>query len=221
MKKAIPAAIAMLAMAIGNSSQGAMQITEWAYQGNGGEYIEFTNTGASAIDMTGWSFDDDSQVPGVFPLSAFGVVAPGESVVLTESTEAAFRTAWSLAPTIKVIGGLTANLGRNDQINLFDGSTLVDSLTYGDQNFPGSIRTQNISGNPITLAALGTDNVFQWQLSSVGDAYGSYLSTLGDIGNPGIGTYVVPEPSTIALFVLGSLALCVSNKKRIFRRKLN
>ena len=218
MRKAILAAVAMLVAAVNNSSQGAMQITEWAYQGAGGEYVEFTNTGSSAVDMTGWSFDDDSQIPGVFPLSGFGVVAPGESVILTESTEADFRTAWSLAPSVKVVGGLTANLGRNDQINLFDGSTLVDSLTYGDQNFPGSIRTQNVTGNPITLAALGTDIAYQWQLSYVGDAYGSYISNLGDIGNPGIGTYSVPEPSTVALLILGSMALCASGAKRIASR---
>jgi predicted extracellular nuclease len=218
MKKAIFAAVATLVVAMTSSSQGAMRITEWAYQGNGGEYIEFTNTGAAPIDLTGWSYDDDSQLPGVFSLSPLGVVAPGESVVITESTAASFRTAWSLAPTVKVLGGYTNNLGRADQINLFDGASLVDTLTYGDQTFPGTIRTQNISGNPISLAALGADDVAQWQLSFVGDAYGSYLSTLGDLGNPGIGTYVVPEPSTVALMVLGSLALCFTGAKRIRRR---
>jgi predicted extracellular nuclease len=221
MKKAILAAVAMLVAAMTNSSQGAMRITEWAYQGNGGEYIEFTNTGASPIDMTGWSFDDDSQSAGVVNLSAFGVVSPGESVILTEAVASSFRTAWGLAPSVKVIGSNTTNLGRADQINIFNGPTLVDTLTYGDQTFPGTIRTQNVSGNPITLAALGTNNVAQWQLSFVGDAYGSHLSTLGDLGNPGIGNYVVPEPSTVALLILGSVALCTSGAKRLARRRSN
>jgi len=221
MKKAILAAGAMLIAAMTNSSHGAMRITEWAYSATNGEYIEFTNTGASPIDMTGWSFDDDSQSAGVVSLSAYGVVSPGESVILTEAIDSAFRTAWGLAPSVKVIGSNTTNLGRNDQINLFNGPTLVDTLTYGDQNIPGTIRTQNVSGNPITLAALGADDVAQWQLSFVGDSYGSYLSTGRDIGNPGIGNYVVPEPSTVALLILGSVALCASGAKRIARRRSN
>lgn len=221
MTKSILAAAAMLIAGIANPSQGAMRITEWAYQGNGGEYIEFTNTGTTPIDLTGWSFDDDSQDPGIFSLSPFGLVAPGESVVITESTATSFRNAWSLAPTVKVLGGYTNNLGRADQINIFDGNDLVDTLTYGDQNFPGSPRTQNISGNPITLDALGIDDVNQWQLSAVGDIYGSYQSNLGDIGNPGIGNYVVPEPSTVALLVMGSVALGATGAKRVARRRSN
>lgn len=219
MKKAILAAAAMLVAAMSNSSQGAMRITEWMYSGNGPEYIEFTNTGAAAIDMTGWSFDDDSALPGVFDLSGFGSVAPGESVIITEGSVPAFVADWALAPTVKVLGGYTNNLGRNDVINLFDGSdALADVLAYGDQTFPGTIRTQEISGNPITLAALGTNDVAQWQLSFVGDAYGSYFSLGGDLGNPGIGAYAVPEPSTVALLILGSVALCFSGAKRIVRR---
>ncbi len=222
MKKAIMAAAAMLVVAMTNSSQGAMRITEWMYSGSDGEYIEFTNTGAAPIDLTGWSFDDDSQVPGTTSLSAFGILAPGESAILTESVEAAFRASWSLAPTVKVIGSNTNNLGRNDEINLFDSSSaLVDRLTYGDQNIPGTIRTQNKSGNPITLAALGANDVAQWQLAFVGDAYGTYASTLGDLGNPGIGNYVVPEPSTVALLILGSVALVASGAKRVVRRRSN
>ncbi len=222
MKKSILTAIAMLVAAMTNSSQGAMRITEWMYSGINGEYVEFTNTGAAPVDMTGWSYDDDSGVPGTTSLSAFGILAPGESVILTEAVEAAFRTAWSLAPTVKVIGGNTNNLGRNDQINLFDPSNaLVDRLTYGDQNIPGTIRTTSVSGNPITLAALGTNNVAQWQLSFVGDAYGSYLSAgtapFLDLGNPGIGNYVVPEPSSVVLglFGIASVAAIAIRRRRI------
>lgn len=220
MKKAILAVSAILFAAMTNSSQGAMRITEWMYSGNSSEFIEFTNTGASPVDMTGWSYDDDSATPGVVSLSAFGVVAPGESVILSEGTAADFRTSWSLPAAVKVIGGNAANLSRNDVINLFDSSSsLVDALAYGDQTYPGTIRTQNVSGNPITLAALGANNVAQWQLSFVGDAYGTYLSAQFDLGNPGIGNYVVPEPSTVALLILGSVALCASGFKRVARRR--
>lgn len=215
----VAASAALMLATFASAARAEMRITEWAYSAGSGEYIEFTNVGNAAVDMTGWSFDDDSQTPGVFSLSDFGLVAPGESVVITESSEAAFRTSWALAPAIKVLGGYTNNLGRNDEINLFNsGSALADRLTFGDQTFPGTIRTQNVSGNPSILAALGVNDVAQWQLSFAGDAYGSYLSSFGDIGNPGIGTYVVPEPSAVVLMVLGGLSLCALRVKRNVRR---
>ena len=54
-------------------------------------------------------------------------------------------------------------------------ATLVDRLTYGDSAIPGSIRAQNISGNPLSLAVLGANNALGWIFASVGDAYGSHM----------------------------------------------
>ena len=163
-------------------------ITEYMYSGAPGEFIEFTNIGSTAVDMTNWSFDDDSQTPGTQSLSAFGVVQPGESVILTEATAATFRNAWGLCDNVKVIGGLTANLGRNDEINLYDADdNLVDRLTYGDQNFPGTIRTQDKSGW-VSAAGLGANAPAEWTLSTVGDAEDSYANNSSVIGSPGKST---------------------------------
>ncbi len=168
-----------------------MRITEYMYSGVDGEFIEFTNVGATPIDMTAWSFDDDSAIAGSFDLGAFGTVAPGASVVLTEAAEANFRTAWNLDASVRVIGGLTVNLGRTDAIHLFDSTaTLVDRLGYGDENFPGTIRTQNISGW-VSAAGLGADNPAEWTLSAVADGEGSIASTGADIGSPGRSTRAV------------------------------
>lgn len=178
-----------------------IQITEYMYSGGNGEFIEFTNLGTTPVDMTGWSFDDDSRTPGSFSLSAFGTLQVGESVILTETDANTFHTAWGLAPTVKVIGGLNSNnLGRNDEINLYDNNNqLVDRLTYGDQNNPGTIRTQNVSGwtEATNLDDTTTTN---WRLSSVNDAQNSRTSTGGDVGNPGIyntGTTPTPGAPTI------------------------
>ncbi|MEJ5260216.1 MAG: lamin tail domain-containing protein [Anaerohalosphaeraceae bacterium] len=186
-----------------------MRITEWMYGGANGEFVEFTNVGSTPIDLTGWSYDDDNRRPGQFSLSPFGIVAPGESVIITESAAASFRTAWGLSSSVKILGGYTNNLGRNDEINLYDAlGNLVDRLTFGDQNFPGSIRTLNKSGN-IPPAKLGQNDVYSAVLSAVNDEYGSFASTGGDIGNPG---YYIPEPTTFALLAAaGALAL---RKKR-------
>ncbi|WP_353568379.1 lamin tail domain-containing protein [Haloferula sargassicola] len=196
-------------------SKGAVFITEWMYSGNGDEFVEFTNLGSSAVDFTGWSFDDNNAVAGTFDLSAFGMVAPGESVILAQTDEASFRTDWGLAGSVKVIGllGDTTgnNLGRNDAINLFDASnTLVDTLTYGDQDIAGSIRTQDVSGYT-TPANYGSDDVLQWMLS-VDGVDGAFTSTGGDVGSPGFA--LVPEPSSVLLIGLGSLGLL---RRRVHR----
>jgi Ca2+-binding RTX toxin-like protein len=167
---------------------GNMQITEFMYQGNDGEFIEFTNVGTAAVDMTGWSFSDNSRTPGAFDLSAFGTVLPGESVILTSAAESDFRTAWGLDVSFKVIGGLdVGNLNRNDEINLYDADNiLVDRLTYGDVSFPGTIRTLNQSGWAAVddLDATTIDDT--WRLSNVNDVQNSRTSLGGDIGNPGV-----------------------------------
>ena len=185
-----------------------VQITEWMSSGVSGEYIEITNTSGAPVNMAGWSFDDDSRLPGVFDLSGFGTLAAGESAIITEVLAADFRTAWGLSASVKVLGSNLANLGRNDEMNIFDSSTaLVDRLTFGDQNIVGSIRTQNRSG--ITLPGnLGANNVLGWFFSTVGDAYGTYTSTGGDIGNPGI----VPAPGALAL--VGVAGLVATRRRR-------
>jgi len=165
-----------------------VRITEFMYSGNDGEFVEITNTGTSAVDLTGWSFDDDSNTAGSFAIGALGTLAAGESAVITEAPAANFRTAWQRCAAAKVIGGNTQNLGRNDVINLYDaGGTRVDTLRFGDQNFPGTIRTQNVAGW-VSTAGLGADAIAQWSLASANDAEGSHASTLGDLGSPGIST---------------------------------
>ncbi len=212
----VAASAVMFTAILTGVARADMWITEWAYSAGSGEYVEFTNVGTSAVDLTGWSFDDSSEIPGSFSLSPLGTVVPGESVIITEAVEADFRAAWSLPASVKVLGDNINNLGRGDEINLYDDSdALVDRLTYGDQDFPGSIRTQNAGGNPITPAALGANDPYQWQLSYVGDPFGSYLSSFGDIGNPG--TYVVPEPTALLLFVVGGLSLSIARAKSLAR----
>lgn len=180
-------AAALVSLAVAAPAAAEMRITEYMYSGANGEFIEFTNVGATSVDMTGWSFDDDSQAPGTVDLSAFGIVAPGESVILTETAAADFRTAWSLCDAVKVIGGNATNLGRDDEINLFDAAhTLADRLTYGDDVLGGP-RTQNASAW-VSAAGLGVNTITEWTLSAPNDGEDSYASSGGDIGSPGKST---------------------------------
>lgn len=198
------------------AANAALRITEWQY--NGSEFIEFTNVSASPIDVTGWSFDDDSRTPNTVDLSPFGILQAGESAILAEAAAATFRAEWSLPATVKVIGENATNFGRNDEINVYDAlDGLADRLNYGDNadDTLGSIRTQDISGNPKTLAALGANDVFQWVLSSPGDRYGSYASASGFIGNPGtyVDAAVVPEPASLLLLLMAA-SMAMGVRKR-------
>lgn len=223
MKSTLRAIGAVVLLAFGliasASAQTGVKITEWMYSGGGGEFIEFTNVGPSAVDFTGWVYDDDSRFTtvamGAFSLAGFGVVAPGESVIITEDTEATFRAAWSLLPaSAQVLGGYTNNIGRADEINIYDGSgSLIDRLAYGDQTFPGTIRTQNSSGNPGTFAALGANNVSPWVLSSLADLFGSYASANNDLGNPGVFA-PVPEAETYAMMLAGLVIVGLVSRRR-------
>lgn len=203
-----------LVLVLAVNAMATIQITEWMYKGakvyggTEGEFIEFTNLGNTAIDMTGWSFDDNSRVSGSFNLSAFGIVAPGESVILTEATASSFRTAWGLSASVKIIGGLNQNLGKDDEINLYNSAgALIDRLTYADAD----PKTANKSCT-IPLADLArTTASGSWALAYVGDVFGSFASSGGDIGNPGY-YYAVPEPAT--LFILGAAAMVLRFKKR-------
>lgn len=211
MNKQMLVGVVALGTAAG-TSLGAIRITEWMYNGAGGtarEYVEITNTGGSAIDLTGWSFDDNTRTPGSFSLSVLGVLSAGESAIICEQDAAAFRSAWGLGASVKVAGGNTNNLGRADEINIYDAlNNLIDRLTYDDQTIGGP-RTQGFSGN-IKLANLGANAANLALISSVGDAYNSYMSSSGDVGNPG--TYSdIPAPGVLALAGLGAL---VSGRRR-------
>lgn len=178
-RSVIPAALVAFACA---TVHGQIRITEFMHSGSNGEFVELTNLGGTAVDMTGWSFDDSSRVAGSFSLSAFGSVAAGESIIFTEAVEATFRTAWGLAPGGKIIGGSNQGLsGTADEINIYDASnSLVDRLTYTAGLIPAS------RSGWVCTAAIGANDISKWIVSAVADQQGSVTSSGGQIGSPGV-----------------------------------
>lgn len=202
MKTAFTFAFAALAF----SAQAQIRITEFAHNmGTSLEFVELTNIGNTTIDMTGWSYDDSSQTAGSEDLSGFGMVGAGESVIFAELSDVdAFRTAWGLAASVKVIGGISNNLGGSDEINIYDSlSNLVDRLTY----------TGSVSGfsRNAPFAELGLNNNANWVQSATGDLFNSYADSFGNIGNPGQYS-PVPEPATLT--ILGLAAVAALRKRR-------
>jgi hypothetical protein len=218
-----------LLFATAHAARADMRITEWMYSGANGEFVEFTNMGAAPVNMAdSWFYTDSDQGMMDADLAAFGVVQPGESVIIAEAPAAAFRTAWALDAAVKIIGeNINSNLSRVDEINLYHSGMLIDRLTFGDNRVAadppvgapataGSIRTQNRSGNPLSLAALGANNVFQWTLASAQgtDAFGSVTSaTGGDRANPGFFYLAIPEPSAQLLALSGLAGVAIRRRR--------
>lgn len=225
-RSVLTTAILAISAQAAHAATDGVKITEWMYNAASGnaEYVELTNFGPVAIDFTGWSFDDANPTPGAENLSAFGVVQSGESVIFTEASAADFRAAWNLSSSVKVIGGVSNNLGRSDEINIFNGTTLIDRLTYNDQgsgNVKGP-RTQGASGNPNSAAAIGANTASAWHLSTVGDIENSLKSVAaggivgGDIGNPGHSSYApaVPVPAALPLLLSALSLMGIVGRKR-------
>jgi hypothetical protein len=194
-----------------------IRITEFMYKGEGspGEFVEFTNMGTTAVDMTGWSEDDSTRTPDKSGhiLSAFGVVQAGQSVIFTEADPTAFRAAWGLSSSVEVIGPYSNdNLGNGDEINLYDAAgNLVDRLTYGSNP-----RSDGISAVPTSASVIGTNDISGWTLSQDGVA-GAYRALGGDIGSPGFSPFApspVPLPAAAWLLMSGLSAFAPALRRR-------
>lgn len=171
------------------ASNEPVRITEYMYKGQGGEFFEITNLGSATVSLSGWSIDDQSATPGTVQLS--GSLQPGQSKVITETDSFFFALDWGI-PSSRVIDmGENSLLGRNDTIYLFDASdNIVDTLTYGDEDFPGAPRTDGVSATACS-ASLGANDPLNWIEAAPGDALGSFAAGNGfDVGSPG--TYIAP-----------------------------
>lgn len=214
-----------------NLASAQIYITEFFYQGRGSsgtlgfehEFVELTNFGASAVDVTGWYYRDSTEgnptaTPNSpFSLSGFGSIAAGESVIITDLSEADFRLVWgTLDPSVRVIGLSAPGLGRSDAIRIFDANDdIVDQLRYGDETFAGSERFRYTTG-VTDFANLGADNIVGWFFSDT-DGTTNLTSANGDVGNPGyVNTTAIPEPATAAALV-GLLALAGALSRRAKR----
>jgi uncharacterized protein YjiK len=130
-----------------STSLPALVISEVSPWSSGGspylaDWFEVTNNGGTAVDLTGYRMDDNSNVfASSVALAGVAAIAPGQSVVFVEgdaARAAALQTAWfgATVPAGFAIGtysggGVGLSTG-GDSVNLFDGGgQRVTGVSFG------------------------------------------------------------------------------------------
>ena len=176
------------------------------------DFWELTNVGNAAVDLSGWSWDDDSATPGVVPIPDGTILAPGEAIIFTGAPAAAFRSIWGLDPSVKIVSG-GPGLGQNDGVFLFDDKdALVTSFTYAAAGFTksdGSPSNGGHAGLSAGGASAAQSAIFDPTFGSAsprytaadGVLYGTVLVGTGpEAGSPGeSGLNVAPPAFELAV----------------------
>lgn len=166
------------------------------------DWFEVTNTGTTAVDLTGWKVDDSSNsFTTAIALSGISSIAPGESVIFIETgdlpaTSATFRSTWFGAnpPAGLQIGSYAgAGIGLStggDALNLYNASGVLQAnVTFDAAPVGPTFATFN--------NALGLNNTAISLLSAVGTngAFAAVNDAL-EIGSPGsVGRLIISEVS--------------------------
>ena len=202
-----------IAASIASSASANLRITEVMSSSNGlglptPDWIEVTNYGASAVDLTGWRIDDGSFSFAVSAaLNGIASIGAGESVIFIESAAGAgiagFRTHWGGLSGVQVGYYSGSGLGFSSG---GDGACLFDS--------GGAILSQVSFG----VATSGSSFFYGWDAAGVLDpSYTAVVSTVGTIGtqvtvtstgdtaSAGTALTAVPAPGALALLVLGGM----------------
>jgi 2',3'-cyclic-nucleotide 2'-phosphodiesterase (5'-nucleotidase family) len=187
-----------------NPSAGSLVITEiapWS-SGNspvGADWFEVTNTGSSAVDITGWRMDDGSaSFVSSVALNGITSIGAGQSVIFIEASDpttvvASFLDNWfggSAPATLQVGtytgGGIGLSTG-GDAVTLFDtGGTVRANVSFGNSptgpfpTFNNAVGLNNVAVT--TLSAIGTNGAF------------AAVNSADEIGSPGsVGSVFISE----------------------------
>ncbi len=170
------------------------------------DWFELTNFGSTAVNISGWTMDDNSNGTAKVALTGITSIAAGESVIFTENAAtASFLSTWfgSKAPANLQIGNYTGSgvgLGQTgDAVNIFNASGVLQAnVVFGAADATSPYQTFD--------NAAGLNNTTISQLSVVG-VNGAFVAANDavEIGSPGR-ISAVPEPEGVAL-VLAALGV--------------
>ena len=146
------------------------------------DWFEITNYGTTAINLGGFSWDDNTNVAGTSVFPAVNV-APGEAIVVwsgTSANEAAFRTRWIMHPSTQVIvssqlTGAFQNLSSSaDAVVLYD--TSATAVEICNAIYSSTLPGKSVEFDTANAAYLGN--------AAVG-VRGAWTSLGNDVGSPG------------------------------------
>jgi len=204
-----------------------LRVTEaMSSSGVGGtaDWWEVTNYGSTAVDITGWKFDDGSfSFATSVALNGVTTIAAGESALFLETTTldsgtvatliSSFRSFWggtAAAPQIGFYAGSGISFSSaGDGLVMFDasGTEKTPRVSFGAATAGSSFYyAYDPSGNPTTSP--NTNAI----LSTVGTVDGqvTFLSATSlpqNIGSPGTAVAAVPEPSTAVSVACGGVLI--------------
>ncbi|CAN5584747.1 hypothetical protein BH10BAC2_BH10BAC2_11120 [soil metagenome] len=187
----------------GSSPLIISEVAPWSSGNSPGvaaDWFEVTNTGTSAVDITGWKMDDNSNAfASSVALSGITSIAAGESVIFIETNDlpgktAAFLSTWfgANAPVGLRIGNYTGSgVGLStsgDAVNLYNAAGVLQAnVSFGTSPANSPFATFN--------NAAGLNNAPVTTLSQVGvnDAFVA-VNDANEIGSPGtIGKLFISE----------------------------
>jgi hypothetical protein len=220
MKKSLSLITLAMLSALTSQANAAIVITEVAPWASGNapyatDWFELTNTGSSAVGISGWQMDDSSNGSAKVALTGISSIAAGESVIFTESAAtASFLSTWfgSNVPAGLQIGNYTGGgvgLGTGgDAVNIFNGSGVVQAnVSFGASD--STVPYQTFDN------AAGLNNSAISLLSSVG-VNGAFvaLNNINEIGSPGRISAPIPEADSYAMLLAGLSLMGFMSRRR-------
>lgn len=222
----LPLAALLGLASVAPAAHSAIIISEVDSGGNSQSYaedwIELTNTGSTAVDLTNWKINDESGGTGsAAVINGIGTLGAGQSaLVLLEvagnelaAKTASFVSAWfnGNAPVGLIVGyadGSGLGLGASgDAVNLWNATNVLQAnVSFGAND---ASRTFDNSA--------GVNNATITTLSQVGlnGAFASLSASNSEIGSPGlIAPAPVPLPAAAWLMISGLGALGAAARRR-------
>jgi hypothetical protein len=177
-----------------------------------GDWWELYNSGSSAVDLTGYSWDDNTATAGSASFGSLTSIGADQAIIICQETkgaEAAWETLWGISGvTVINLGNKEfQNLGSSgDEVHVYNASSVeVASVSFGTATTGHSFEWDS-AGNYLGISVLGENGAFQ----ATADAGGG-----PDIASPGVVVTAVPEPGMSSLLLLGGfLAVCRHSGRR-------
>lgn len=177
------------------------------------DWFELTNFGSSAVNITGWKVDDNSNAFGsALALTGVSSIGAGQSVIFIEgnaSTASSFLNNWFGSPSYAgVVVGTYSGAGigfgtGGDAVNIFNAAGALQArVDFGTSDAASPYQTFDNS--------VGLNNVLLSTLSTAGTNGAFVIASGFEIGSPSL----VPEPETYAMLLAGLGLIGAATRRR-------